>query len=335
MAAGNCPNCGRPLAPGAHFCSGCGYSLPLQTPPQLQTPYPQQAPPYQQQAPPSPQAPPAYAEQPAGAYPPPEYTYPAPAAPYPQGTYPIRPAYAYPMAESYYAAQQVPRKTGHSPLWALVGAGVLSFMVVLGSIAYLAGPARNSPGQCSASTCPRPPRQAPPLGAPHVYISSKYGFQVAYYDHPEFGSALKIAVQDDHQIGWAITSSKSDLVYPITIAGQDAGSNTADSIVDSIQQARYPDAQKAYAIPGVQLGYANGTGSVYDINIKSGSGASVHGRLIIAAAIRNGVAITVVVVGPYRQTTPNDGHPNPADTQLAGVADDLASNITFKGDTPL
>ena len=239
------------------------------------------------------------------------------------------------MAAGYYAAQQVPRKTGRSPMWALVVAGVLSFMVVLGSIAYIVGPGQNRHGECGASTCPKPVKQAPPLGAPHVYTSTRYGFQVAYYDHPEFGRALKITVEDDHQIGWAITSSRSGLNFPITIAGQDAGSNTADSIVDSIQQSRYPDAQKVYAIPGLQLGYVNGSGNVYDINIKGGTGTSLHGRLIIAAAIKNGVAITVVVVGPYAQTTPKDGHPNPADTPIASVADDLVSNITFKGDTPL
>lgn len=234
----------------------------------------------------------------------------------------------------YAAGPGRPRRAGLR-IWAAVLAVAVVFMVLLGSIAALAGPALVAPGKCGSSTCAKPPKQAPPQGAPHVYTSARYGFQVAYYDHPEFGNALRIAVQDDHQIGWAITSSKTGLSYPITIAGQDAGSAGADSIVDTIQRSRYPDAQRAYSIPGLQLGYQNGAGSVYDVNLKSATGSSVHGRLIVAAAIKNGVAVTVVVVGPYLRTKPGEGHPNPADTPLAAVADDLASNITFKGDTPL
>ena len=261
--------------------------------------------------------------------------YPPPQYPYQQAVYPPRPVYAYPVAPGYYAAQQVPRKSGGFPIWVGVVAGIVVFMIVLGSVAALAAPLRAKPGECGASTCPKPPRQAPALGAPHVYTSSRFGFEVAYYDHPEFGNALRIAVQDDHQIGWTITSAKSGLNYPITIAGQDAGSASADAIVDSIQKSKYPDAVKVYSIPGLQLGYQNGAGTVYDVNLKSGTGSSVHGRLIVAAAIKSGIAVTVVALGPYVKTTPSDGHPNPSDTPLAGVADDLASNITFKGDTPL
>jgi len=235
------------------------------------------------------------------------------------------------MAQGYYVAQQVPRKTGRSPMWALVVAGVLAFMVVLGSIAVIAGPAHAQTGKCTGGACPKPPKLSPPVGAPHVYTSTKYGFQVGYYDQI---SALKVAVQDDHQIGWSATS-KTGLVFPITIAGQDAGSQSADSIVESVQKSKYPDAQKVYAIPGLQLGFQNGSGNVYDVNIKSATGTSVQGRLMIAAAVKNGVAITVVALGPYKLTSPDDGHPNPSDTPLAGIVDDLVSNIAFKGDTPL
>lgn len=355
MAVANCPNCGRPLAPGAHFCSGCGYTLPDATPPQAQpqapapaapapaAPYsppvpaytPPAAPPYTPPVAPY-QAPPAYPQAPQPGYQPApaQYGY-QPVAPgygpqYAPAAYPVRPAYAYPMAPGYYAAQQVPHKTGRSPLWALLVAGVLAFMVVLGSIAYVLGPTRGQHQNCVGTGCPKPPKSVPALGAPHVYTSSKYGFTVGYYDHPDF-TLLQVANQDDHSITWAVKPGNG-FEYPLTISGQDAGSTGADAIVDALQKSKFPDAQKAYGIPGIQIGNVNGVGNVYDVTVKSGAGQSVRGRLIVAASVKNGVAITVVALGPYRKPAV-DGHPNPAATFMASLADEFTSNITFKGDT--
>jgi hypothetical protein len=246
-----------------------------------------------------------------------------------------QPVYAYPVAAVPYAARSVPRKTGGFPIWGIAIAGVVVFMIVLGSIAFAAGSALGrATAACGSAGCQKPPRLAPALGAPHLYTSSTYGFSVAYYDHPDFGDVVSVAAQDDHSISWTVTP-KAGFSFPLTVSGEKAGGASADALVDAIQASRFPDAKKAYAIPKMTIGFVDGAGNVYDLTIQAGNGQSVRGRLIVAAAVKDGVAITIVTLGPFQKTTPDDGHPNPAETFMANVADEVLASIVFKGDNPL
>jgi hypothetical protein len=248
---------------------------------------------------------------------------------------PPQPVYAYPVAATPYFARSVPHKTGGFPIWGIAVAGVVVFMIVLGTISFAAGSALGrSTAACGSAGCRKPPTLAPPLGAPHVYTSSTYGFSVAYYDHPDFEDLVKVASEDDHSITWTVTP-RAGFAFPLTVSGEEAGGASADSLVDAIQTSRFPDAKKAYAIPKMQIGFVDGAGNVYDLTITAGNGKSVRGRLIVAAAVKDGVAITIVTLGPFEKTTPDDGHPNPAQTFMANVADEALASIVFKGENPL
>jgi hypothetical protein len=128
-------------------------------------------------------------------------------------------------------------------------------------------------------------------------------------------------------------SDGSELSWSLT--GMPAGGRSAQQIVASTQSAEFPDAQQAYIVPDASLGYTVGYGTVYDVSISPGNGQSVHDRLLIIAAIRRGLAVVLVGLGPYQTSSPSSGgQPNPADTPLVQLGDfeENANSVTWPGE---
>lgn len=185
---------------------------------------------------------------------------------------------------------------------------------------------------CTSRACTQPPPNHQMLAAPNRYTSTDFGFSVDYST-----SNITPSTQNANTIAWdAMLRDNSEVSW--SFQGINPQGRDDQQIVNEIQQNNFPDATFAYRIPGADLGYTPGYGAIYDLTTTPGGGAAVHERLIIIAAIKRGVAVAFVGMGPYRRSNPQTaGHPDPADTPLVDLAD-FEQNITsvvWKGDPPL
>ncbi len=239
----------------------------------------------------------------------------------------LGPAPATAVAVAYpYRQVAAPAPAGHGARWlALVGA-VAILAVILGAVAWLHQP--HVTGHDCGVTC-KPP-SSPPLGNAHTYTSTDLGYSLDYFDGDLLAQNGHITHQDGHSIAWTV--DLGDGPFPIVFDGQAANGRSARQVVEQTQAAKFADATYVYTIPGDELGYYDGFGNVYDVNLASGGGQSIRGRLIVIAAVRKNVAVTLVSVGPYAASSPNDGHPNPSDTYMVDVFDPIVNTVRFAGD---
>jgi len=95
--------------------------------------------------------------------------------------------------------------------------------------------------------------------------------------------------------------------------------------------------QRQTRVP-VVVGDTPGYGAAYTDNINSSSGTQVSYRIVVMAAIRNGVAIAVWLEGPDDTSFPSLpflDHPSFIDLDIAigGVVDDLVNSIQWRSST--
>lgn len=239
------------------------------------------------------------------------------------------PAYAYayaPATPQQYAAAQPSRS--HLLIWLLAAAGVGLFMICLAAIAVLFVVRPPANPTCPPSCAPPPPRLAPPLGPQHAFSSSKYGWSLAYADKVA-GNALTIAGQSETGIQFKIGS------FPVGFEAEPASGRSAQQIAEALHQKTLPQATFVYALPGAEMGYNPGYGAVYDTTVQTANGQSLHVRMIIEVAIKKDLAIELVEIGPFQQTVPKDGFPNPADTIIVFLTSGIVNTVTFPGDPVL
>lgn len=219
-----------------------------------------------------------------------------------------------------------------APAWTLAGGVLVTVAVALGTAAVLLAPHQV---RCETFRCTAPPVHQRVAGAslpPGTagYTSSQYGFSVLYPagDAPNTknGSSAEWDGQlhDGSMVAW-------------TFFGVNPGGESAKQIVSTTLQNQYPDASYVYTIPGADLGYTAGYGNVYDVQVSPNGGGTVHARLLIIAAVKNGVGVVYMGLGSYKRSTPQtDGHPNPADTELVNLGDmeEMLATVTWPGSTP-
>jgi len=220
--------------------------------------------------------------------------------------------------------------------WLLVGGAVAGLILMLTIISALLVP---KPITCGgADICPQPSPIRPPLANPHLYQSHTFNYELDYFDQgplSENGKALPRSVENDISIGWELKSS-TGVVYPITFTGENANHRNAAQVVEQIQAKSYPNATLAYHIPGAEMGYNDGYGNVYDIRFAAAGGQSARRRLIIIAAVKKGLVVELVSIGPYNPSNWKiNSHPNPANTTIVNYFDDIVNTVRFPGDPPL
>ena len=66
-----------------------------------------------------------------------------------------------------------------------------------------------------------------------------------------------------------------------------------------------------YPLPDALVGYTPGYGAVYDAQVNSSGGRQVDYRLVVMAAIRNGVAVVVWLLWAQRPVVPVITVPGP------------------------
>lgn len=207
----------------------------------------------------------------------------------------------------------------------LAGAVVLLLLSFLFNI--IASLLQPSSGGCVPPQCKLPPPKQGPLTAPNRYTSSRYGFSLEYST-----GNIKPSQTTSTSIAWnGQLSDGSELSWSYT--GRSAGGQTEQQIVSSTQAANFPDAQLAYTVPDASLGYNMGYGNVYDVTVSPANGQSEHDRLLVYAAIRNGLAVVMMGLGPYKQSSSGGGQPNPAATPLVQLGDfeENLNSVTWPG----
>lgn len=211
----------------------------------------------------------------------------------------------------------------------IVGSIVLVVLTVL--LSAISQLSQSAPPSCTGPQCPVPPPQHTSLSAPTIYTSSRYGFSVEYSNAGASPSQTTGA-----SISWDGTLSDGSEVE-WTVLGGPSNGHSAQQIASNLQSGNFPDAQFVYAIPGAAVGYTPGYGAVYDLTASPANGQVVHDRVIIMVSIRRNLAVAVAGVGPYQQSTPSDGHPNPADTPLVNLGDfeESTNSVTWPGERPL
>jgi hypothetical protein len=204
--------------------------------------------------------------------------------------------------------------------------GLLVLSLLFNVISQLLQP---SPTSCTPPNCSLPPPKRGPLTATNHYTSSQYGFSLAYSTNnikPSQTTASSIAwdgqLSDGSEISWSFS-------------GSNASGQSAQQLVTKAQSQQYSDAQLAYTVPGASLGYHTGYGSVYDVTVSPANGESQHDRLLVFTAVRGGVAVTMIGLGPYQQSSSSSGsQPNPADTPLVELGDfeENLNSVTWRGE---
>ena len=196
------------------------------------------------------------------------------------------------------------------------GMGALVLLVLSLLFNFISQLLQPQPARCYPPSCSLPPPKHGPLTPTQRYTSSRYGFSVEYST-----SNIKPSQTTDTSIAWdGQLSDGSQLSWSLT--GMPANGRSVQQIVNSEQSAHFSDAQLAYSVPNASLGYTVGYGNVYDVTVSPSDGESVHDRLLVFSAIRQGLAVVLIGLGPYQQSSPNNSsQPNPADTPLVELGD--------------
>lgn len=183
--------------------------------------------------------------------------------------------------------------------------------------------------------CP-PDCGAPPHGAPLANQPTFRGPNGAYsFEYPQageygFGS---LSVNSDRT---GVTMVASHGPTTLKIFGADANGRTAQQVVHDLIGSSYPDARQAYVVPNAFVGYRAGYGEVDDVQLQGSQAAYTHARLIVMAAVNNGVAMVATGIGPYEPATPDTtGHPTGLGLLIATfLLDPSVNSIRWQGDPP-
>jgi hypothetical protein len=122
----------------------------------------------------------------------------------------------------------------------------------------------------------------------------------------------------------------------LAIQGGPANGQSPQEVATSFLRAKLPDARQTYVVPNAYVGYTHGYGEVDDVYLQSSNGTEQHERVIVLAAVKNGVQVTVAALGPYvkwTQTGLNDGHPSGVGMQIAAMIDQYVNSVRWKGET--
>jgi len=213
-------------------------------------------------------------------------------------------------------------------IW-VVGTVVL-FVMTVAAAALGFVVTRSLANGCGDELC-SPGRLAPPVPPADPYVSATYGYRLDAAS-PRCPEDMRVRERGDRWIEWTVTGDQVAGEWPVRVEAEPAEGRTPEAMVAAYQARLHPDAVVAYVIPRAHLGFHPGHGVVYDLTLLGESGAPVQARLILMAAVSDGLAITLSGVGPL--DTRQYAHPNPARTSTVICFSDLANTITWPGDDP-
>jgi hypothetical protein len=266
----------------------------------------------------------------------------------------LRPGYATPAA-----SHRVPpmRHTSHIRLAVILGISLAVVITVAFVVAWLLTPAA-AVHHCRRPDCGHPPTKPPvgpiePVPAAPLPIPPFAKVQIPaalpnttsppVQSNPRFtgpdGSwsvayPAKLApAPPGSSVGWTFTRDGSRVL----LFGLPAGDLAASDIAQRLISKACPGATVAYEIPNAMVGYQHGYGVIEDFFPQSGAAQFTRGRVLAIVAIKNGVALGVLAVGPYDTFIPPapDDHPSGADLDVAAAdLGQYVNSFMWRGDPP-
>ncbi len=170
--------------------------------------------------------------------------------------------------------------------------------------------------------CGRPPTALPVSSNPS-FSAPDGAFSVSY---PAPGVAYDITTEDNGVTArWKLGDGGT-----LRLFGEPADGRDATAVVNQVLADAFPDSIVAYELPNATLGYHNGYGVVADFPQSAGEPL----RIIVIAAVKNGLALVAAAQGPFRQFTPEfgPGPPSPANVQIAQEMGKYVDSFSWRGD---
>lgn len=232
------------------------------------------------------------------------------------------------------------RRLGHGAIIALVLGGLALLTVALVVVDHVAtpgpakpcpifgcqGPPVNHPAGAGAQSVGAQADAGPPVETGTLYTSPT-GFSLRYPGSPTVATS-SVGVK----LGYDFTQSGLSII--IVGGGPDKGLS-AEGAVNDLVSNEFANAEEAYQVPDMLIGYQPGVGVALNVEGTNTFGATVNYRAFVAAAVSNGFLIEVILEGPLlpQVTTSSpyyNDHPSPAGTPLAYFGGDgIVNSITW------
>jgi hypothetical protein len=142
--------------------------------------------------------------------------------------------------------------------------------------------------------------------------------------HRECGNAARRRARTTGAQKMVIDSSSMVLRFPSLFVGEirlfetPAHNRTLMQVVTDYIGKQYPKAQSDYEIPNTMVGYEPGYGEVDAFTPDNPYATYTQGRLLVMAAVKNGLALVAAAEGPKVKFTPKDsGHPSGVNLMIA------------------
>lgn len=132
----------------------------------------------------------------------------------------------------------------------------------------------------------------------------------------------------------AVSWEQVDTHSQVVLFGITARDRSASDIVRQLIEKSCPGAQLAYEIPNAMVGYQHGYGEYRDCTPHSSSASYKRGRVLAVVAIKHGIALGALAIGPYAKFDPPhpDGHPSGANLVAAADLGPYINSFMWRGD---
>lgn len=219
---------------------------------------------------------------------------------------------------------------GRPRRWSAAAGAMLAGALALAAVAVLLTPSRRAacgivcappPPPCLTS-CPRA-TAAPPLRTDQTYTSGAYGYSV---DYTQFSPSHT----DNSSVGWDLSSNTGQ--YSVEVTAAPANGSGPQKIIGDLIGNNFPDYSLLYDIPGAEVGYTPGAGSVYDDEVTPLLGQASDTRLAVLVAVKNGLAIAVIGSGDAANGA--GSFPDPSGLPISGFVDSLTDATRWPGQPP-
>lgn len=216
------------------------------------------------------------------------------------------PGYALPAATYLAPTIERPRFGWLVGRW---GTGVTAVAVVLAGVALVLTP-KIAHYMCPPE-CGRPPSGTPVTALPR-FTGPDGAFSVSY---PTPESAYDLTLSDNG-VTARFTGGDTGVMQ---LFSTPANGRTARDVVAATLRQRFPDARVDYEIPNAMVGYEPGYGVLADDWPQNPSASFTRQRILVMAAVKDGLALIAFATGPYRAFGPDSGPglPSGANLQLA------------------
>lgn len=207
----------------------------------------------------------------------------------------------------------------------VLGAWVAGLVTALLVLSLIDARVDDVPVYVCPPDCGRPPTGLPVSVNPR-FVAQGGAFSVSY---PAPGANYTVSTDDTGVIAqWTGGDGGTMRLF-----GTPAEGREAQQVVDDVIAESFPDAVIAYELPNATVGFQLGYGVVADfLSAKRADPL----RVIVIAAVKDGLALVAAAEGPFRQFKPGagPGPPSPANLQIAQDMGKYVDSFSWRGDPP-